>query len=207
MTSPSDQAEDLSPERLLSAYASGIFPMADSRHGRIAWYEADPRGILPLEAFRIPRSLRKRPEKDFHVTTDRAFPEVMRACATSRFPGDQTWINDLMIEAYHRLQQLGYAHSVEAWDVAGDQPRLAGGLYGVSIKGAFFGESMFYRADDASKVCLLALVDRLRTGGYRLLDTQMVTPLMSRFGAIEISRDDYLVRLNDALAAPAAWPD
>jgi len=195
---------NLTPQTLVRAYAAGVFPMAGDRHGEIAWFSAEPRGILPLDRFRVPRSMRKRPDRDFRVTCDRAFRRTIEACATPR-RGEPTWINDAIIEAYTGLHARGLAHSVEAWDVAGDQPRLAGGLYGVSLGAAFFGESMFHRTSDASKVALLALVERLVRGGYVLLDIQMVSPLLARFGACEISRAEYLARLQDALARPATW--
>jgi leucyl/phenylalanyl-tRNA--protein transferase len=186
----------LPPSLLLTAYASGWFPMATE--GVIRWYSPDPRGILPLDAVHIPKRLaRVARQGRFRIEIDRAFGDVIRACAADdRDPDDPgTWINDEIIESYTALHELGIAHSVEAW--LGDQ--LAGGLYGVAIRGAFFGESMFHRVTDASKVALIALVERLRARGYVLLDTQWVTPHLERFGAIEIPREDYLERLDTAL--------
>jgi leucyl/phenylalanyl-tRNA--protein transferase len=181
---------------LITAYASGWFPMATE--GVIRWYSPDPRGILPLDAVHIPKRLaRVARQGRFRIEIDRAFGDVIRACAADdRDPDDPgTWINDEIIESYTVLHDRGVAHSVEAWL----DDRLVGGLYGVAIRGAFFGESMFHRVTDASKVALIALVERLRARGYTLLDTQWVTPHLEQFGAIEISREDYLERLDKAL--------
>ena len=181
---------------LVSAYSSGWFPMAVD-HGEIRWYSPDPRGIIPLDTFHLPSRLARviRSGK-FTVDIDRAFESVMRACAeTDRNDGDPgTWINDEILESYIELHRVGLAHSVEAWQ--GD--RLVGGLYGVALGGAFFGESMFHHATDASKVALAALVDRLQVRGFRLLDIQWVTPHLEQFGAIEIARAQYLKVLADA---------
>jgi leucyl/phenylalanyl-tRNA--protein transferase len=197
-TRPRPQAID--PDLLLSAYAAGIFPMADEETGEIGWYSPDPRGILPLDAFTVPRSLRQTIRKGlFRIRVNAAFEEVMRGCAAR----DETWISEEIIQSYVRLHELGYAHSVEAWD----GKRLMGGLYGVAIGGAFFGESMFSAATGASKVCLVALVERLRERQFRLLDTQFVTPHLARFGAVEIPRGGYLALLRDALAVPARFID
>jgi len=182
---------EIVPELLVSAYAQGVFPMGESGH--IGWFSPDPRGILPLDAFRPGKTLAQtfRSGK-FEIRIDTAFAEMMGACADRP---DGTWITEPIIDAYVRLHELGLAHSVEAW--VGD--RLAGGLYGVALGGAFFGESMFYRVRDASKVALVGLVNRLVDRGYTLLDIQFVTPHLERFGAIEIPRDDYLRRLAGAL--------
>jgi leucyl/phenylalanyl-tRNA--protein transferase len=185
------------PSRLLvAAYSSGWFPMASE--GEIRWYSPDPRGILPLDAVHIPRRLARVVRAGrFRIEVDRAFGDVMRACAADdrdrEDPG--TWINDEIIESYTALHEAGIAHSVEAWI----DDRLVGGLYGVALRGAFFGESMFHHETDASKVALVALVERLRTRGYRLLDTQWVTPHLEQFGAVEIPREDYLRRLAQSL--------
>jgi leucyl/phenylalanyl-tRNA--protein transferase len=180
-------------DELLLAYAAGWFPMADE-NGRIRWYSPDPRGIIPLERFHVPRRLaRTRRSGVFEVTTDRAFGEIIRACAADREEG--TWISDEIVETYEALHARGYAHSVEAWF----DGRLAGGLYGVTLRGAFFGESMFHAVTDASKIALAALVDRLRARGFQLLDVQWVTPHLERFGAEEISRATYLRLLRRAL--------
>lgn len=185
----------LDPQTLLSAYAQGVFPMAD-RAGRVQFYTADPRGILPLDAFHVPRTLRQLLRKDppvFEVRVNYDFEATMRGCMTGH-PGG-TWINQELIRAYGALHGLGFAHSVEAWK----DNELAGGLYGVSLGGAFFGESMFTRVRDASKVCLVHLVTRLNERGFELLDTQATTGHLRRFGAIDLSASEYLVRLRRAL--------
>jgi leucyl/phenylalanyl-tRNA--protein transferase len=181
---------------LLAAYASGWFPMATD--GQIRWYSPDPRGVLPLDAVHIPRRLARATRRGrFRIEIDRAFSGVIRACATEeRDPDDPgTWIDDEIIESYTALHEQGYAHSVETWL----DDRLVGGLYGVSLRGAFFGESMFHRETDASKIALVALVERLRARGYTLLDIQWVTPHLEQFGAIEIPRAEYLERLEGSL--------
>jgi leucyl/phenylalanyl-tRNA---protein transferase len=186
----------ISAKLLVSAYASGWFPMA--AEGQIRWYSPDPRGILPLDSVHIPRRLaRVARQGRFRVEIDRAFGDVIRACAAdARDPEDPgTWINDEIRESYTALHHLGIAHSVETW--LGD--RLVGGLYGVALRGAFFGESMFHVETDASKVALVALVERLRARGYVLLDTQWVTPHLEQFGAVEIPRAVYLSRLGQSL--------
>ena len=187
----------LDPQTLLSAYAQGVFPMAD-RDGTIRLYTADPRGILPLESFHVPQTLRqlvrKPPERGgFEVRVNYDFEATMRGCMVNRTDG--SWINAELIRAYVRLHDLGYAHSVEAWR----DGKLAGGLYGVSLGAAFFGESMFHRQRDASKVALVALVERLRERGFVLLDTQTCTDHLRRFGCAEISAAEYEVRLRNAL--------
>ena len=185
------------PSRLLvTAYASGWFPMATE--GEIRWYSPDPRGILPLDTVHIPRRLARVARKGrFRIEIDRAFGDVIRACAADdRDPLDPgTWINDEIIESYTALHDQGIAHSVETWI----DDRLVGGLYGVALRGAFFGESMFHRETDASKVALVALVERLRARGYVLLDTQWLTPHLEQFGAVEIPREEYLRRLDESL--------
>jgi leucyl/phenylalanyl-tRNA---protein transferase len=193
----------LSPELLLCAYASGVFPMANDRHDpTIHWIEPRRRGILPLEAFHVPRSLRKVIRQGrFEVRVDSAFAQVIAACAASQPERPRTWLNDELVAMYGALHELGYAHSVETWL----DGRLAGGLYGVSLGAAFFGESMFTRRRDASKVALVELVERLRAGGYRLLDTQFVTDHLRRFGALEVSRPTYRALLRDAIETPAIF--
>ena len=186
----------LDPQTLLSAYAQGVFPMAD-RAGRIQFYTADPRGIIPLEWFHVPHTLRQLVRKDppvFDIRINFDFEATMRGCMTGHDGG--SWINDSLIAAYVALHQLGFAHSVEAYQ----NDRLAGGLYGVSLGAAFFGESMFTRVRDASKVCLVHLVERLKERGYELLDSQATTDHLRRFGAIDIAAADYLVRLRRALS-------
>ena len=174
--------------------------MAESREGPLAWFSPDPRAVIPLETFRISRSLRRILQKGtFTVSTDRVFEQVMRACAER----EETWISEEIIEAYTALHTRGLAHSVECW--RNDQ--LAGGLYGVAIGGAFFGESMFSRTRDASKVALVHLVTRLRERGYLLLDTQFLTPHLARFGALEIPRSRYLEVLTEAVTAVTSFSD
>lgn len=184
--------ERLSTESLLRAYARGFFPMADPDTGEIDWFSPDPRAIFELDAFHIPRSLKLTLKKEiFDVRINTAFEQTIRACAHRR----TTWISEAIIEAYLRLHREGHAHSVEAWK----GNRLAGGLYGVALGGAFFGESMFSRERDASKVALVALVERLRERGFTLLDTQYITPHLAMFGAREIRRSEYLRRLAAAV--------
>ena len=179
---------------LVAAYEEGYFPMGHD-DGEIRWYSPDPRAILPLEAFHTPRRLaRVLRSGRFRVTSDIAFRAVMDACAADR--DDGTWITDEIVETYCALHDAGLAHSIEVW--LGDM--LAGGLYGVSLGGAFFGESMFHLSTDASKVALWHLWDRLRRGGYQLLDIQWLTPHLEAFGAVEIPRDEYLMRLDGALS-------
>lgn len=180
-------------DSILNAYAQGAFPMADEQ-GKLRWYTADPRGVLPLDAFAPPRSLRQVWRRGkFEIRVNSAFRATMTACRERRL--EQTWISPELIELYVELHQLGFAHSVEAWL----DNKLAGGLYGVAMGGAFFGESMFHYVTDASKVALYALVERLRERDFALLDTQAVTQHLRRFGAIEIPAADYLDRLHAAL--------
>ncbi len=182
----------LTPELVLQAYRVGIFPMAGP-DGEIAWFSPDPRCIFPLDAFRTPRSLRQTIRRGrFEVRINSAFDEVVAGCADR---AEGTWISPEIARVYGALHRAGQAHSVEAWH-AGE---LAGGLYGVAIGGAFFGESMFTRVTDASKVALVALVERLRARGFTLLDTQWATPHLERFGAREIPRREYLRRLAAAV--------
>ncbi len=180
------------PAVLIAAYRGGMFPMAMDNRGEIGWFSPDPRGVIPLDKFHIPhglkRTLRKRP---FEVRVDTAFSEVMQGCSQRR----TTWISREIITSYEKLFELGYAHSVEAWK----DGELCGGLYGIAIGGAFFGESMFSRKTDASKVTLVHLVNRLREKQFQLLDTQWATEHLSRFGCVEIPRYEYLRQLNRAL--------
>lgn len=200
----------LTSHQLLVGYREGVFPM-DGPDG-LHWYRPHRRAVIPLgDAFHVPASLARVGRSGrFHVTTDRAFEAVMRACAVPRpeQPGEGTWISEQIVAAYTDLHRQGAAHSVEVWDGGGDggAGALAGGLYGVALGGAFFGESMFHRARDASKVALVALVERLRAGGFVLLDTQFLTPHLARFGAYEMPRAAYEARLADALRLPARWP-
>ncbi len=191
---------DLTPKSLLTAYANGIFPMADE-DGEILWLTPDRRAILELDAFKIPRSLRAVLRRGrFTVTVNRAFAEVIAGCADRP---DGTWISPAIHKAYTKLYRLGFAHSVEAWQ----EDTLAGGLYGVAIGGAFFGESMFHRVPEASKVALVCLVERLRRRGFRLLDVQFQNPHLRRFGAVEIPRRDYERRLRDAIGRSCEFVD
>ncbi len=190
-------------ELLVSAYSSGWFPMAVDG-GEIRWYSPDPRGIIPLESFRVPSRLaRVIRAGTFQIELNRAFDTVIRACAeTDRRDGDPgTWIDGDIIDSYVELHRLGFAHSVEAWQ----DGRLVGGLYGVALGGAFFGESMFHSRTNASKVALAALVEHLRARGFRLLDIQWVTPHLEQFGAVEIPRSTYLERLAQAIAIEVAF--
>lgn len=192
-------ANRLDPDMLLLAYSSGVFPMAERADSPdVFWVEPRRRGVLPLDGFHLPRSLAKtlRQEK-FRFTVDADFPAVLAACAEPVPGRSETWINPLIAQAYTALHQRGQAHSVEAWTADGE---LAGGLYGVRIGGAFFGESMFTRVRDASKCCLAALVVRLRAGGFQLLDTQFITAHLAGFGAIEIPARAYRTQLVAALA-------
>jgi len=177
---------------LLYAYCNAIFPMAESRDGPIYWYSPDPRAILPLDGLKVSRSLRQvLKKKIFDVRINTAFEQVIRACAERK----DTWISEQIVQSYINLHRLGYAHSVEAWR----DEKLVGGLYGVAIGAAFFGESMFHLEPNASKVALFHLVERLRERGFELLDTQFITPHLARLGAIEIRKEDYLALLNDAI--------
>lgn len=189
-------------DTLLNAYASGWFPMAVSP-GDIRWYSPDPRGIIPLDTFHVParlaRSLRKHP---FEIRLDTAFRAVIEGCA-ERQDDDGNWIDAEIIDSYCGLHDQGFAHSVEAWQ----DGRLAGGLYGVTLGAAFFGESMFHRVTDASKAALIALVDRLRGRGFTLLDTQWVTGHLLQFGAIEIPRRRYLRLLDRALESDVRFDE
>jgi leucyl/phenylalanyl-tRNA--protein transferase len=189
---------ELTPQLLLRAYADGFFPMAGGRNGPIAWYSPDPRAIFPLESFKVSRSLRQvERRKQFEVRVNTAFSEVMWHCAAR----DDTWISGEIIAVYGRLFEIGHAHSVETWSSG----RLVGGLYGVAIGGAFFGESMFSHASNASKIALWYLVRQLRERGFLLLDTQFLTSHLASLGACEIPRDAYLVRLKDALRVDTSF--
>jgi leucyl/phenylalanyl-tRNA--protein transferase len=184
---------------LIKAYASGIFPMADARDDpETFWVEPKARAIIPLDNFRMSRSLRKTIRSDrFRVTTDTAFAEIIGICAEQAGDRRETWINAEIEEAFNQLHKLGHAHSIECWlpDEEAGQEKLAGGLYGLAIGGAFCGESMFSRSRDASKVALAWLVARLKVGGFRLLDCQFMTDHLASLGAVEISQQAYLEEL------------
>lgn len=189
----------LTPEVLVSAYAQGIFPM--DVEGEIEWFSPDPRAILPLDALRVSSNLRRLCRQDrFELRINERFRDVMLACADR---GEGTWISTEIVEAYTRLHDLGLAHSVEVYA----EGELAGGLYGVALGGAFFGESMFHRRRDASKVALVHLVNRMRGRGYTLLDVQFTTLHLKQFGVIEIPRRDYLKRLRAALKQECRFAD
>ncbi len=193
----------ITPELLLQAYAHGFFPMAESAAAPdVFWLDPERRGIIPLDRFHIPRRLARSMRQDiYEVTTDRAFARVLEGCAETDEKRRETWINDLIFDLYVKLHEMGHGHSVECWE----DGRLVGGLYGVSLGAAFFGESMFSRARDASKIALVHLVARLRAGGFELLDTQFVTPHLRQFGAEEIPRAAYRQRLSRAIAKHADY--
>jgi leucyl/phenylalanyl-tRNA--protein transferase len=194
----------LTAELLLRAYSNGVFPMAESRgRSEIFWVDPEWRGIIPLDGFHVPRSLRRVVRRRlFDVRSDTAFDTVIRECAAPRRGRGDTWINDDIVRSYAELYRLGFAHSIECWQ----NDDLVGGLYGVSIGGAFFGESMFSRVTNASKVALVHLVARLVDAGFRLLDTQFVTEHLTQFGALEVPRNQYHQMLREALANEAAFP-
>jgi leucyl/phenylalanyl-tRNA--protein transferase len=190
--------EPLDPATVLGAYSVGVFPMADSRDaGSVYWVEPRRRAILPLDGFHLSRSLRKTIAADrFRVTADRAFDRIIALCAQAADDRPETWINRSIEQAFLRLHAAGHAHSIECWD--GDQ--LVGGLYGLAIGRAFFGESMVSRAANASKVAIASLVARLRHGGFTLLDCQFMTDHLASLGAVEVTRADYMALLADALS-------
>ncbi|HUH06644.1 MAG TPA: leucyl/phenylalanyl-tRNA--protein transferase [Egibacteraceae bacterium] len=194
---PLAQGGDLACDTLIDAYAHGIFPWPSG--DALYWWSPDPRAVLPLDGLRVSRSLRRTLASGaLRCTLDRAFEGVIAGCADR--PGDQTWITPAMMSAYRRLHDAGHAHSIEVWDRAG---QLCGGLYGVALGGAFMGESMFHRVPDASKAALVDLVERLRAGGFSLLDVQLPTPHLASLGAIEMARSAFLDRLGEALGLPA----
>ncbi len=184
---------DLTPELLLTAYASGLFPMADGRDAdEVFWVDPTYRGVFPLDSFHISRSLRRRIKRDnYQVRFNTAFRAVVLGCAER----DETWINDIIFDLYLELHRLGYAHSVEVWQ----EDDLVGGVYGVALGGAFFGESMFSTRTDASKIALTWLIDRLRLAGFSLFDTQFITTHLASLGATEIPRESYQKQLASAL--------
>ena len=194
---PSRSTDVIDPRLLLEAYAQGVFPMA-MEDGEMGWFSPDPRGIIPIREFHVPHGLKRLLRRGaYEVRLNTAFTAVMRGCADR----ESTWINESILRSYVRLYELGFAHSVETWM----GHRLVGGLYGVAIGGAFFGESMFSRETGASQVALHALVRRLDERGFTLLDTQWTTEHLSRFGAHEIAREDYLRRLERAIRLPCQF--
>jgi len=201
MTSRDSASSDITPEVLLRAYACGIFPMAESADDpTLFWVEPEMRGVIPLQGFRVSSRLARTVRSDaFAVSVDTAFKAVISGCAEPQPGRDDTWINKRIRDLYIGLHQLGHCHSVEVWD----NEELVGGLYGVSLGRAFFGESMFHRRRDASKVALVHLVARLIAGGFGLLDTQYVTEHLRSFGAVEVSRRRYGALLDQAVAGDA----
>ena len=198
-----DLLMEVTPELLLRAYATGIFPMSESADDPgLFFVEPEMRGVLPLDGFHVPRRLARTVRSGrFEIRMDTAFDAVVAACAEAVPDRPQTWINTRIRSLYGELHRMDHAHSVEAWL----DGKLAGGLYGVSLQGAFFGESMFTRATDASKVALVHLVEHLRSRGFVLLDTQFLTRHLARFGTVEVPREDYMKLLERALAVDAEW--
>jgi len=198
---PDPFAIELTPELIVRAYAAGIFPMAeDAESPDLFWVSPEKRGVIPLDGFHISKSLRKTMKtRDFSVKVDSDFEAIIEGCATEGEDRDSTWINPEIRRLYAELFRRGYVHTVEVWA----DGELVGGLYGLSLGAAFFGESMFHRVTDASKIALAHLVERLNAGGYRLLDTQFVTPHLASLGGIEIPREVYEVQLADAMAHKA----
>lgn len=196
MTRQSDKLM-LTPQILLKAYSCGLFPMSESAEDpELFWVDPEVRGIIPLDQFHAPRSLKKVINRGvFEIKINSAFGQVMRECAKATDDRPSTWINDTILKLYQELHETGHAHSVEAWK----DDKLVGGLYGVSLGSAFFGESMFSRATDASKVCLAFLVKHMIKKGFTLLDTQFTTDHLIRFGAIDIPRDEYAIHLSKAM--------
>jgi leucyl/phenylalanyl-tRNA--protein transferase len=202
VTGRKPRGKTLDPELLLRAYSIGIFPMAESRDAPdVFWVEPRERAVLPVDGFHLSRSLARTLRRErFQHSCDQAFDAVIAACAEATADRQDTWINAQIEDAYRLLHHIGHAHSIEVWQ----DGHLAGGLYGVRIGAAFFGESMFSRATDASKAALAHLVLRLRTGGFRLLDCQFMTGHLASLGAVEIARDDYLQLLSPAVSADGA---
>ncbi len=193
------KAEQLDPVVVINAYAQGVFPMADA-WGKISWYAPDPRAILEHDDLHVTRTLHATIRKGiYQIRMDTAFEMVMRSCGGR----EETWINAEFIKTYTDLHYVGFAHSVEAWRAG----QLVGGLYGITLGAAFMGESMFSHASDASKVCLVALVEHLKARGYTLHDTQFLTPHLATLGVTEISRRTYEKRLRAALRQPCTWSD
>jgi len=203
MTRPYGPGYRIPPDLLLKAYASGVFPMAESATDpEVFWVRPETRGLIPLDTFHVPKSLRKTIRQHrFDIRIDSDFAGVIDGCAESRTDRETTWINQPIREAYIRLHELGHCHSVEAWHAG----QLVGGLYGVSLGRVFFGESMFSRETDSSKVCLVHLVERLKERGFVLLDTQFTTEHLKRFGAIDVPRAKYERMLEEGLRGEAGF--
>ena len=203
MSRPNPFDIEITPELIIRAYRAGIFPMAeDATDEDLFWVSPEMRGIIPLDGFRLSTSLRKAIRKSgFTVKVDTDFAAIIEGCATVGEDRDTTWINRTIRSVYGELFRRGVAHTVEVWD----GPALVGGLYGLAIGGAFFGESMFHRKTDASKMAMAHLVERLNAGGFVLLDTQFVTPHLASLGGIEIPREEYEERLAEALLLNGDW--
>ncbi|MEM6463319.1 MAG: leucyl/phenylalanyl-tRNA--protein transferase [Pseudomonadota bacterium] len=193
----------ITPQLLLKAYSCGLFPMAESADDpEVFWVEPEIRGVIPLDSFHIPKSLAKTCRQNrFEIRIDTAFSATIDGCAEPAPGRNKTWINRTIRRLYTQLHELGHAHSIEAWR----EEQLVGGLYGVSLRGAFFGESMFSRERDASKVCLVHLVRRLRQRGFVLLDTQFTTDHLRRFGAVDVPKDSYDQMLGEAMMVEAVF--
>lgn len=207
---PEFDPERPSPRDLLWAYRHGVFPMGDPREGGLDWFAPDPRGVIPLDQFHVPRNLAKEVRRArLVIRSDTAFEQVMRRCATDRSWFNVSWITPELLDAYVALHRMGHAHSIEAWLPSPNGEQLVGGLYGVHIGAAFFGESMFSDPDqggsNSSKVCLVHLVRWLRHRGFALLDTQFRNPHLAQFGCIEIPRKRYLQQLEAAVQSDASW--
>ncbi|NKC34439.1 leucyl/phenylalanyl-tRNA--protein transferase [Falsiroseomonas selenitidurans] len=200
---------EITPDLMLRAYRAGLFPMAETRRGdRLYWLDPEQRGVLPLRGFHLPRRLRRTVlAGPYQVTTNRDFAGVIAACAAPAEGREDTWINPEIERLFGALHGMGHAHSVEAWLPGEGGPELAGGLYGVALGGAFFGESMFSRARDASKVALVHLVARLRLFGFTLLDAQFQTTHLAQFGCREVPRQGYKRLLSEAVEEQARWDD
>ncbi len=196
----------ITPELVLTGYMRGAFPMCEPETGRVEWFTCDPRALVPLDArFRVARSLARTVRSGrFDLRVDTAFAKVIAACARDRGPDNRNWIGSDIVRVYTELHRMGFAHSVEAWR----DGQLVGGLYGVALRGAFFGESMFHvpgKGTDASKACLVHLVDRLRRGGFTLCDSQYSNEHMRQFGTYEVPARDYARMLEDAIETDARW--
>jgi leucyl/phenylalanyl-tRNA--protein transferase len=200
---------EITPDLMLRAYRAGLFPMAETRRGdRLYWLDPELRGVLPLDRFHLSRRLRRTVlSGDFTVTTNRDFPGVIAACAAPAEGREDTWINPEIERLFGALHRMGHAHSVEVWLTSAGGPALVGGLYGVALGGAFFGESMFSRSRDASKVALVHLVARLRLFGFTLLDAQFQTTHLAQFGCHEVPRQAYKRLLSEAVEEQARWND
>lgn len=198
----------MSPETLIKAYAIGVFPMAEAHDDdRIFFVDPDERGILPLDDVHIPRRLRKTVRQaPYQVTINQDFEGVIDGCREITSTREDSWINPQIRQLYVALHKLGFGYSIEVWSQTNDDRKLVGGLYGVALAGAFFGESMFSRATDASKIALVHLMAYLKAGGFTLLDTQFTNPHLEQFGVVEISRDAFKEKLAKALEADAKMP-